>query len=115
MRRGLANGLVPGIPPESGHPGDWMACDALAVFGVPVIGASHHERKANALARVGGIDRTKQLWFNLLRCRRTEARDAAVGSMVPGPIRRGMLGADHHARRGHSTIINLGAGQSSDV
>jgi hypothetical protein len=34
---------------------------------------------------------------------------------VPGPIRRGMLGAGRHARGGHSKIINLGAGQSSDA
>ena len=50
-----------------------------------------------------------------LRCRRTEARNAAAGSMVPGPIRRGMLGAGRHASGGHSAIINLGAGQLSDV
>jgi hypothetical protein len=47
--------------------------------------------------------------------RPTEVRNAAIGSMVPGPIRRGMLGAGGHARGGHSTITNLGAGQSSDV
>jgi hypothetical protein len=50
---------------------------------------------------------------NLLR-RRTEARNAAVGSMVPGPIRR-YARSGSPARGGHSTLINLGAGQSSDV
>ena len=73
MRRGLANGLVPGIPPESGHPGDWMACDALAVLGVPVIGASHNEGKADALARVGVIVRPIGEPRFALRCRRTDA------------------------------------------
>jgi hypothetical protein len=46
---------------------------------------------------------------------RTAARNAAVGSMGPGPIRRGMLGSGRHARGGHATIIDLGTGQSSDV
>ena len=46
---------------------------------------------------------------------RSIARFGVVGSMVPGPIRRGMLAAGRHARGGHSTIINLRAGQSSGV
>jgi hypothetical protein len=87
-------------------------CIAAAIGALPLTSL---DAQGTSFARVGRIDRTKQLWFNLLRCRRTEARDAAVGSMVPGPIRRGMLGAGRTVRGGQSTIINLGAGQSSDV
>jgi len=73
------------------------------------------EAAKDLVARFGRIHRSIGEPPCARRCRRTEARNAAIGSMVPGPIRRGMLGAGRHASGGHATIINLGAGQSSDV
>jgi hypothetical protein len=54
----------------------------------------------------GGLDELRA------RFGRIDARNAAVGSMVAGPIRRGMLGAGRDARGGHSPIISLGAGMA---